>query len=116
MGGDPAALRVLATLLRSRPQTLPELRGLRGLPTSDLDGVLERLVRSGFIELSGDRILYHAPDRAVEAQAAALAELVTLLPDLTREWQRGGNTAVVIDAELVHGHEQQWRPGPGTPP
>jgi hypothetical protein len=109
LGGDPAALRVLATLLRSRPQTLQELRDLRSLPAGDLDGVLERLVRAGFIELSEGRISYHAPDRAVEAQAAALAELVSLLPDLTREWQRGADPAVVIDAELVHGHEEQWR-------
>ncbi len=109
LGGDHVAVRVLATLLRSRPQTLRELRELRSLPTDDLDGVLERLVRSGFIEVAGDRISYHAPDRAIEAQVAALAELVTVMPDLAREWRRGADTAVTLDAELVHGHEEQWR-------
>jgi len=109
LGGDHVALRVLATLLRSRPQTLQELRELRSLPTDDLDGVLERLVRSGFIELADDRISYHAPDRAIEAQVSALADLVTVLPELTREWRRGADTAAAIDAELVHGHEEQWR-------
>jgi hypothetical protein len=107
LGGDHVALRVLTTLLRSRPQTLQALRELRSLPTDDLDGVLERLVRSGFIELAGDRISYHAPERAIEAQVAALADLVTVLPDLTREWRRGADAAV--EAELVHGHEEQWR-------
>jgi len=108
-GANPAALRLLATMLRSRPATRTELRDLRGLPVEDLDQALYDLVRNGFVEIDGDRLAYHAPDRAIESQARALADLVALLPELNREWRQGDAPSITLDVDVVHGHEEQWR-------
>lgn len=101
LGGDPEALRVLTTLLRTRPATVDELRALRGLP-DDVDATLERL--SGFVQRDGDLLRYADPT----AVGGALAELVTLLPELARQWAQGDPESPVR-VELVHGHEAQWR-------
>ncbi len=37
-----------------------------------------------------------------------LGDLVAVLPELSRQWERGGTDAA-IRVELVHGHEEQWR-------
>ena len=105
LGDDPDALRLLVTLLRSRPSTTAELDGMRGLPGDALD----RLVRAGLVTVDGDRLGYRAPHLVAEEHAQALAGLVALLPDLDREWRRGASTSATLDVELVHGHEEQWR-------
>jgi hypothetical protein len=106
---EPTALRLLATLLRSRPATRAELREIRNLPADRVDGVLDQLVRAGFVEVDGERLTYRPPDLVVEQQARALAETVALLPELGREWHRGAGPSATLDVELVHGHEEQWR-------
>jgi hypothetical protein len=106
---DAAALQLLATLLRVRPRTLAELRGLRNLPDEGLDEILERLALAGFVRIEGDVLEVRRPDHVLETQAAALAGLTTLLPALSEEWQRGSAAESRLDVELVHGHEEQWR-------
>lgn len=106
---DAAALQVLATLLRVRPRTLAAVREIRTLPDEDLDAILDRLARAGFVRIEGDALEVRPPDRVLETQAAALAELTTLLPALSEEWQRGSAAESRLDVELVHGHEEQWR-------
>ncbi|GIF22359.1 hypothetical protein BJ973_002680 [Actinoplanes tereljensis] len=106
---EPAALRLLATLLRSRPATRAELRKLRARP-DDADRLLDQLIRAGFIGEEDDgRLSYRSPDRVVEEQARGLADLVGLLPELSREWRQGTGDRTTLDVELVHGHEEQWR-------
>jgi hypothetical protein len=106
---DSAALQVLATLLRARPRTLAELRSIGSLQHDGLEEILERLVAAGFVVTDGDRLEVRRPDRVLEAQAAALADLTALLPTLREEWQRGSTPEFRLDVELVHGHEEQWR-------
>jgi len=63
-GPEPAAVRLLATLLRSRPATRAAMHDIRTLPAG-ADGLLDQLVRAGFVEESAGRLTYRSPDRAV---------------------------------------------------
>ncbi|MFF5291071.1 helix-turn-helix transcriptional regulator [Paractinoplanes globisporus] len=107
-GPEPAAVRLLATLLRSRPASRAALHDIRALPAG-ADGLLDQLIRAGFVAESADGLTYPSPDRAVEEQAQTLAALVGLLPELSREWRQGTAQRTTLDIELVHGHEEQWR-------
>jgi hypothetical protein len=109
INNDAATLQVLATLLRVRPRSLAELRGLRTLPGEGLDEILSRLELAGFVRIEGDALEVRRPDHVLETQSAALAELTALLPALREEWQRGSTASSQLDVELVHGHEQQWQ-------
>jgi hypothetical protein len=106
---DADALRVLATVLRVRPRTLTELRAIRGIPVDGLDAILSRFVAAGFVEVDGDRLEIRSPDRVLEMQATALADLTALFPALSEEWHRGATPEGRLDVELVHGHEEQWQ-------
>ena len=106
---DAVALRVLARLLRARPRTLTELRGIRNVPDEGLEEILDRLVAAGFVAVDGEHLEVRRPDHVLEAQAAALAGLTALLPALSDEWQRGAAPESRLDVELVHEHEEQWR-------
>lgn len=106
---DAEAMRVLATLLRVRPREIAELRAIRTLPTAErLDGILGRLADAGFLLIEGDRLEVLSPEQVLETRAAALADLTTMLPALSGEWQRGKAPESGLDVELVHGHEEQW--------
>jgi hypothetical protein len=107
-GPEPAAVRLLATLLRSRPGSRAAMQGIRTLPAG-ADGLLDQLIRAGFVEETAAGLTYRSPDRAVEEQAQGLAALVGLLPELSREWRQGAGRRTTLDVELVHGHEEQWR-------
>lgn len=107
IGGDPEAVQVLATPVRVRPGTVTELRAIRTLPLERLDAILAALERAGFVEVDGDRLVVAAPDEVLGRSAAALADLVGLVPTLGQEWQRG--TSGPLEVEVVHGHEEQWR-------
>lgn len=107
---DADAMRVLATLLRVRPRDVAELRAIRTLPTGErLDGILGRLADAGFLRIEGDCLEVLSPEQVLETRATALADLTTLLPALSGEWQRGEAPESRLDVELVHGHEEQWR-------
>ncbi len=106
---DTETVRVLSTLLRLRPRTLAELRGIRGIPVGRLDEILSLFVAAGFVDLDGDQLEVRSPDHVLEMQASALADLTTLFPALSEEWQRGATPEGRLDVELVHGHEEQWR-------
>lgn len=101
-------MRLLATLLRSRPASRGGMHEIRALPVG-ADGLLDQLIRAGFVEETSGGLTYRSPDRAVEEQAQALAGLVGLLPELSREWRQGSAQRSTLDVELVHGHEEQWR-------
>ncbi len=106
---DQEALAVLAILCRMRPQTLADAHSIRSLPTSRLDEVLAELAEAGFVTIAGDQLAVVAPDQALAAHVAATASLAASLPDLAREWERGGRGDHAIEVEIVHGHEEQWR-------
>src|SRR5690242_6907938 len=107
-GLEPAAMKLLATLLRSRPATRDELRLIRTVPPG-ADRLLDQLIRADFVAEADGRLTYHAPDRAVQEQARTLAGLVGLLPELSREWRQGTERSATLDVELVHGHGERWR-------
>lgn len=96
--GDPDLLRLLTTLLRTRPATVAELRAI----APDAEAALPEL--QGFVHREGDSLAYSDPTHV----AAALGDLVGLLPQLSREWSRGDATGS-IEVELVHGVEEQWK-------
>lgn len=96
--GDPDVLRLLTTLLRTRPATVAELRAL----APEAEGVLPAL--QGFVHRDGDRLSYSDPSHV----ATALGDLVGLLPQLSHAWARGGS-AESIEVELVHGVREQWK-------
>lgn len=106
---DTDTMRVLTTLLRVRPRSVTELRMIRTLPSTDLDEILSRLAEAGFVRIDGDQLEVHSPDRVLESQATALADLTSLLPALSEEWQRGRAGQTSVEVEFVHGHEEQWR-------
>lgn len=101
-------MKLLATLLRSRPATRDELRLIRAVPPG-ADRLLDQLIRADFVAEADGRLSYHAPDRTVQEQARTLAGLVGLLPELSREWRQGTERRTTLDVELVHGHGEKWR-------
>lgn len=97
--GDPDAIRILTTLLRTRPATMAELGAIApDVTSSDVDQL------AGFVHRDGDRLAYADPT----AVADAVASLVSLLPDLGRHWSRGDSSGR-LDVELVHGVTEQWK-------
>ncbi len=96
--GDPDAIRLLTTLLRTRPATVAELRAI----APEAEHLVDQL--DGFVHRDGDRLTYSDPAQV----AGALGDLVGLLPQLGRDWARGGSSGA-IEIELVHGVEEQWK-------
>ena len=125
-------MELLGVGLRSRAGTVSELAGLAVRDQAEVRRDLERLQAEGFVQLSGDRIAYTAPEDVVAdvvrrragdlgaemlRHLADLAEVVGHLPALAREWDTRGGTRTHLDVEVFHGpeavvdlwHERQGR-------
>lgn len=108
---DEDAVRLLATLLRVRPQTVGDLHEIRALPVDRLTELLEALVAAGFLRLDGDRIELLSPEEALADQVDALGAATSLLARLARHRDRedaaAGSTDLAV--EVVRGRQAQWR-------
>lgn len=114
----PRHLDLLAIGLRARPRTVAELAELALIDEAEARARLDVLAEDGYVSLYGDEIRYAAPDEAVAQVVrdradriqvelarglADLAAVVAQLPALSRDWETGGASQGVLDAEVFHG-------------
>lgn len=118
-GVTDALFELLATGLRSRAESVPELAGLARRETSQVRADLAALQQRGYVELDGDRIRYLTPPAAVAGDVrrqaerlldglrrlvGGLVDTTDELPMLIRAWSIGeAGEQAVADIELFHG-------------
>lgn len=116
---DDGLLNLLRVGLRSRPATVDDLAALVVRSTREVRDDLARLADLGYVEITGEEVVYVDPDRVFAADMRdrttaisrglhdhlnALEAVVHVLPTLVAEWRLGKSSGTpLVDVEVFHG-------------